>query len=335
MYRILDIFSGIGGFSLGLEKSGMETVAFCEINPFCQKVLNKHWPSIPLFSDITSLSKTYLPQIDVIAGGFPCQDISVAGKGGGINAKRSGLWKEFVRLINEIRPKYAIIENVANLRGKGLIRVLQDLWEIGYDAEWHCIPASAFGAPHRRDRIWIIAYPSCLCKVGLSVRKEETESTPGDGCKNASNLDCKRWGSRAYNKQRGYLPDDENRQHSETQQEWGIRESRASQICKVLPDSDCQRLQRHRRFKEISLICSQEQVSVHHSSRGIKQWGEEPLAVPRLKDDRLNPDWVEWLMGYPISWTDGGSRMQRLIALGNSVVPLIPEFLGKSIINAS
>lgn len=287
MLNVLDIFSGIGGFSIGLEAASMQTVAFCEINPFCQKILKKHWPSVPMFSDVTTIHKEdlkALPPIDVIAGGFPCQDISVAGKQKGIEAKRSGLWKEFVRLINEIRPKYAIIENVANLRSTGLISVLQDLWEIGYNAEWHCIPASAFGAPHRRDRIWIIAHPACIGKVGLSVGKEETESTPGDGYKNAT-------------------------------------------------DPDCQRLQRHRRFKEISLICSQEQIGMYYCSRGIKQWGKEPLEVPRLKDERLNPDWVEWLMGYPISWTDGGSRMQRLQSLGNAVVPLIPEFLGKVVVD--
>ena len=287
MLNVLDIFSGIGGFSIGLEAASMQTVAFCEINPFCQKILTRHWPSVPIFPDITIIHKEDLkafPSIDVIAGGFPCQDISVAGKQKGITAKRSGLWKEFVRLINEIRPKYAIIENVANLRSTGLIRVLQDLWEIGYNAEWHCIPASAFGAPHRRDRIWIIAHPACIGKVGLSVRKEETESSLGDGCKNATN-------------------------------------------------PDCQRLQRCRGFEEISPICTQEQIGMYYCSRGIKQWGKEPLEVPRLKDERLNPDWVEWLMGYPISWTDGGSRMQRLQSLGNAVVPLIPEFLGKVVVN--
>lgn len=336
MLNVLDIFSGIGGFSIGLEAATMQTVAFCEINPFCRKILTRHWPSIPIFPDITTVHKEdlkTLPRIDVIAGGFPCQDVSIAGKKKGINAKRSGLWKEFVRLINEIRPKYAIIENVANLRSSGLINVLQDLWKIRYDAEWHCIPASAFGAPHRRDRIWIIAYPSCESGFRLSLRKEEEKPITGVDCKNATDPDCKRWDSRTYNKQRGYIPDNKNRQHSETQQEWDIGESRVSQICKVLPDSDCQRLQRCGGFEEISPICTQEQVSMYYSSRGIKQWGKEPLEVPRLKDDRLNPDWVEWLMGYPISWTDGGSRKERLVSLGNSVVPLIPEFLGQSIIN--
>ena len=336
MLNVIDIFSGIGGFSIGLEAAGLQTVAFCEINPFCRKILTKHWPSVPIFTDITAIHKEDLKallRIDLIAGGFPCQDISVAGKGGGIKAKRSGLWKEFARLINEIRPKYAIIENVANLRSQGLISVLQDLWEIGYDAEWHCIPASAFGAPHRRDRIWIIAYPSCLCKVGLSIGKEKTESTLGDGCKNAPDTDCKRCEHREYNKQRRCLPGNKNREYPQTQQEWDIRESRASQICKVFPDPDKQGLQGCRGFEEISPICPQEQIGMYYCSRGIKQWGEEPLEVPRLKDERLNPDWVEWLMGYPISWTEGGSRKQRLMALGNSVVPLIPEFLGQAVLD--
>ena len=335
MLNVLDIFSGIGGFSIGLEAASMQTVAFCEINPFCQKILKKHWPSVPIFSDITTIHKEdlkALPRIDVIAGGFPCQDISVAGKQKGITAKRSGLWKEFARLINDIRPKYAIIENVANLRSTGLISVLQDLWEIGYNAEWHCIPASAFGAPHRRDRIWIIAHPACIGKVGLSVGKEKTESSLGDSYKNAPDPDCKRCEHREYNKQRRCLPGNKNWQHSETQQEWNIRKSGASQICKILPNADQQGLQRCGGFEEISPICSQEQIGMYYCRRGIKQWGKEPLAVPRLKDERLNPDWVEWLMGYPISWTEGGSRKQRLQSLGNAVAPLIPEFLGEVVV---
>jgi DNA (cytosine-5)-methyltransferase 1 len=334
--NVLDIFSGIGGFSIGLEAVGMQTVAFCEINPFCRKILTRHWPSVPIFSDITTIYKKDLktfPRIDIIAGGFPCQDISVAGKGGGINAKRSGLWKEFARLINEVRPKYAIIENVANLRSTGLISVLQDLWAIGYDAEWHCIPASAFGAPHRRDRIWIIAHPACIGKVGLPIRKEEAESALGDSCKNAPNTDCKRFERREYNQQGRCLPGNKNRKYPQTQQECELGESRTSQICKILPDADQQGLQGCRRFEEISPICSQEQIGMYYCRRGIKQWGKEPLEVPRLKDERLNPDWVEWLMGYPISWTEGGSRKQRLQSLGNAVVPLIPEFLGKVVVN--
>jgi DNA (cytosine-5)-methyltransferase 1 len=158
--NILDLFSGIGGFSLGLERAGMRTVAFCEIDPRARAVLHKHWPDVPVFTDVSTLSKDDLnEQIDVIAGGFPCQDISTAGLGAGLSGSRSGLWFQFRRLIKEIQPRYAIIENVSALRSRGLDQVLWSLFEIGYDAEWHCIPAAAIGAPHQRDRVWIVAYP--------------------------------------------------------------------------------------------------------------------------------------------------------------------------------
>jgi DNA (cytosine-5)-methyltransferase 1 len=161
--KVLDLFSGIGGFSLGLERAGFETVAFCEPNLFCQAILKKHWPTVPVYEDVRELSADRLANdgiaFDVICGGFPCQDISFAGKGAGLAGARSGLWWEFHRLIAETRPKWVIAENVSALRSRGLDEVLGSLAALGYDAEWHCIPASAVGAPHRRDRIWIVAYP--------------------------------------------------------------------------------------------------------------------------------------------------------------------------------
>jgi DNA (cytosine-5)-methyltransferase 1 len=175
--NVLDLFSGIGGFSLGLEKVGMKTVAFCEIDSDAQKVLEKHWPSVPIFNDVRTLTKANLPndEIDVICGGFPCQDVSVASPTKeGLEGKRSGLWSEYLRLIKEIEPSYAIIENVANLRSKGLTRVLKDLWEIGYDAEWHIIPASSVGLPHTRERIWIITYPHNAGLQGCLLKRSES-----------------------------------------------------------------------------------------------------------------------------------------------------------------
>lgn len=164
IYTVLDLFSGIGGFSLGLERAGMKTIAFCEIDKKCQHVLNKHWPDVKIYDDVRTLKDV---KADVVCGGFPCQDISIAGKGKGIvDGTRSGLWSEFKRIIDEVKPEYAIIENVARLRYNGLRTVLYDLWSIGYDAEWHIIPAYAVGAPHRRERIWIIAYP-----IGLYGRR--------------------------------------------------------------------------------------------------------------------------------------------------------------------
>jgi len=168
-YKVLDLFSGIGGFSLGLERAGMETVAFCEIEPFPQRVLKKHWPDVPIYSDVMELTNDRLKAdgikgIDIITGGFPCQDLSTAGQRAGITGERSGLWGECKRLLSEIRPRYAIFENVANLltgeNGAWFSRVLTDLASIGYNVEWHNIPASAVGLPHLRERVWIIAYTS-------------------------------------------------------------------------------------------------------------------------------------------------------------------------------
>lgn len=163
MYRVLDIFSGIGGFSLGLERTGgFRTVAFCEIDPFCRRVLAKHWPDVPCYHDVRELSAERLAAdgiaVDAICGGFPCQGISIAGKGRALDDPRSGLWSEFARLIGEIGPRYSIVENSPKLRARGLLSILSSLDALGYDAEWHCIPASHAGAPHRRDRIWIIAH---------------------------------------------------------------------------------------------------------------------------------------------------------------------------------
>ena len=163
--KVLDLFSGIGGFALGLEAAGFETAAFCEIDPYAQKVLKKNWPGVPIYEDVRRITADRLVSdgigVDVITGGFPCQDVSTAGRQAGIDGERSGLWSECSRLLGDIRPRYAIFENVTNLLagdgGDWFKRVLWDISSVGYDAEWHCIPASAVGAHHHRDRVWIVA----------------------------------------------------------------------------------------------------------------------------------------------------------------------------------
>ncbi|MGI9251830.1 MAG: DNA cytosine methyltransferase [Pseudohongiellaceae bacterium] len=162
--KVLDLFSGFGGFSLGLERAGMETVAFCEVKKYPRMVLAKNWPGIPIHEDIRELDgKQYKGAIDVVCGGFPCQDLSAAGAKRGITAARSGLYGEMLRVISECGPRFAIFENVTNLlygdRGRWFARFLSDLANIGFDAEWQCIPASAVGANHKRERVWIVAYP--------------------------------------------------------------------------------------------------------------------------------------------------------------------------------
>ena len=206
--KVLDLFSGIGGFSLGLEATGhFETVAFCEIDKHCHKVLNKNFPNIPIYDDVKTL--TGLSAIDVICGGFPCQDISIAGKQKGItNETRSGLWFEFRRLISEIKPKYAIIENVEQLRKNGLGLVLSDLAKIGYDAEWHTIEATHVGLPHRRARIYIIAHCRSLRLYEYSRQeryvptdsqwKTEKTYTKGEKCEFKSSEICSILSSRNF-----------------------------------------------------------------------------------------------------------------------------------------
>lgn len=157
--KVIDLFAGVGGFSLGLHRTGgYETVRFCEIKPHARAVLEKNFGVIPIDEDVTTMEFKE-GEADVITAGFPCQDLSFAGDGAGLAGARSGLYREVIRALRLVRPKWALLENVAALLSRGLGTVLGDMAEIGYDAEWHCIPASAVGAPHRRDRIWIVANP--------------------------------------------------------------------------------------------------------------------------------------------------------------------------------
>lgn len=199
MLTVLDLFSGIGGFSLGLERTGgFKTVAFCEIDPFCRKVLAKHWPSVPIHEDITTLRGEDVGSVDVIAGGFPCQDISYAGPGGGLAGDRSGLWSEFARLIREIRPSLVIVENVAALLSRGMGDVLRDLANFGFDAEWSCVSACSVGAPHMRQRVFIVAYAN---SVDGRPRLWNTDAQPGGPVSTVHSLESARagWASRLAN----------------------------------------------------------------------------------------------------------------------------------------
>jgi len=157
--RVLDLFSGIGGFSLGLERTGgFETVAFCEIEPFPRKVLAKHWPDVPCFEDVRKLTRDDIDgPVDVICGGYPCQPFSAAGRRLGKEDDRH-LWPEFARLVEEFRPTWVIGENVAGHISMGLDDVLSDLEGLSYTPRPFVIPACAVDAKHRRNRVWTVAY---------------------------------------------------------------------------------------------------------------------------------------------------------------------------------
>lgn len=161
--NVLSLFSGIGGLELGLERAGMTTVGQVEIDPYARKVLERHWPDVPKHDDVRTTIEWWdsqpRPRVHVVCGGFPCQDISNAGKQAGITGERSGLWKPMRDTIRHLRPDYVVIENVSALATRGLDVVLADLAEIGFDAEWATLRASDFGAPHNRERLYIVAYP--------------------------------------------------------------------------------------------------------------------------------------------------------------------------------
>ena len=256
----MDLFSGIGGFSLGLKRAGgFRTVAYCEIDPYCQKVLQARMfdgslDTAPICRDVRALDGRALTGIvDVICGGFPCQDISIVGKRVGIDGERSGLWREIARLVREIRPRYVFVENVAALLTRGIERVLGDLASSGYDAEWDVIPARAVGAPHLRERVWIVAYPG-------SGRGSEDDVRPG------------RYASRV----RG----------------------------QALGDSASERLQDGAIFQ-----VGRQEAQPQPERSGW--WATEP-AVGRVAH------------GVP-------SRVDRLSALGNAVVPQVVEWIGRRI----
>jgi site-specific DNA-cytosine methylase len=152
------LFSGVGGLDLGLEAAGWTCAFQVEIDGFCRHVLSRRWPTVPRFEDIRTLKGAYLPRVDLLAGGFPCQGVSNAGKRAGLRDARSGLWFEYARLIDEIRPRFVLVENVPGLVNRGLREVLGSLAELGYDAEWTILSAAMFGAPHLRKRLFLVAY---------------------------------------------------------------------------------------------------------------------------------------------------------------------------------
>ena len=155
----LSLFSGIGGIDLAAEWAGFRTVAFVERDPFCQKVLAKHWPGVAIHNDIKSFdAKPFRGRLDLVSGGFPCQDISAAGKQKGLKGERSGLWYEMLRVVEQARPSWVLVENVANLVSMGIDDCLLGLESAGYTVRTFIVPACGVGAVHRRERCFIVAF---------------------------------------------------------------------------------------------------------------------------------------------------------------------------------
>ena len=311
--RVLDLFSGIGGFSLGLERAGMTTAAFCEIDPKARLVLQKHWPDVPIFEDVTTLTAADMKgKIDVICGGFPCQDISLAGKGAGLAGDRSGLWFQFHRLIEEIRPSWVIIENVSALRSRGLDVILGGLAALGYDAEWHCIPASAVGAPHRRDRVWVVAYPKINGRDG-ALFTSQWQAVPRSV---ESGADVAHTAGQPQPEPGHQAEAVSDRGDARMVVGGGSARQFERNAASDVADSQRQRLEGHTRhgvggaeWEEPDGPVSAS--SIFHRANFTGQWDAEPN-VGRVAN------------GVP-------KRVDRLKQLGNAVVPQIPELIGRAI----
>lgn len=342
--KVLDLFSGIGGFSLGLERAGMDTVAFCEISPVCRHLLAHHWPGVPCFGDVTTLTGEQVGPVDVICGGFPCQDISFAGKGAGLAGERSGLWREYARLVRELRPAFVIVENVAALLGRGLGDVLGDLAALGYDAWWDCIPASAVGAPHRRDRLWIVAYArgqqheSYSDALRREVAKGLSRAAADQGV-------CAGHGGEAF----ALNPDSDGiRPYRPPMYVAGSAELRDEQVGDAEPlgvdvayASRKLRDRSRSRAEQDGRGQSADRSDVGHSnSQGLPVAGipggsrEAPGGI----EARRAADRAGWWSAEPnVGRVAHGvpARVDRLHGLGNAVVPEIPEILGRAIIAAA
>jgi DNA (cytosine-5)-methyltransferase 1 len=307
--NVLSLFSGIGAFDLGLSRAGMHTVALCESDPFCHRVLAKHWPRVPCYDDVRTLTAERLAadgiSVDVICGGFPCQPHSVAGKRGASSDDRD-LWPEFARLIREIRPRWVLAENVPGLRssesGRYFGGILRDLAGAGYNAEWTSISAADVGAPHRRERVWIVAYPARL-QPGRPQQRPERQRT-GLGGEPVDVADATLGGPR-----RG-------RDGPDTLSLFGGAGDMAHATCEQPYRGRDGRPGWRPELTDRSGWLAQSGLG-----------GEADGPSPGM-DGPWGPGWED---GVPRVARGVPNRVSRLKALGNSLVPQIPEMLGRAI----
>jgi len=338
--RMLDLFSGIGGFALAGKWTWgdeLDIVGFCEIEDYAQKVLRKNFPDVSIYEDITKLDGTKFKDIDLITGGFPCQDISIAGSGKGLideetgERTRSGLWSEMHRIISEVRPRYAIIENVPMLTIRGGTRVITDLAEIGYDAEWQIIGADDVGAWHRRKRIWIVAYSRCEHeKREIFLRRIEKEDKTKNAIKSERSTQCDR---ERVAKRTKDVPNTNSSRHIHRQTQEQPTEGRFNAFSKLEPSSTHERdVSEKNIFNTSGNRGIQEQF---HSKAERKEKGSLSREHNRTNSTRRN---TKKPRGYWIAEPDVGrvangipNRVDRLKGLGNAIVPQVAYEIMKRI----
>ena len=313
MITIGSLFSGIGGLELGLEcalRDGgfdVQTTWQCEADEWCRGILARHWPSALRFNDVRAVGAD-APHVDVLCGGFPCQDISVCGRGAGLAGARSGLWREFARITRELRPRVVVVENVAALASRGLDRVLGDLAESGYDALWEVVRAADVGAPHKRERLFIVAW-RVADAVGVAAERRGVRGDVG-GSSGAPKAEAQQW------QRRGDAP-------------------RGG--CAALADTDGERLQGLVRAGAAARAARRSdgkragrgaaEPGVGRSADGVPRGLDRPW--PAGRGDPQHP-WEP-----PRTTAERGApgvRARRLRALGNAVVPQVARAVGAMVV---
>ena len=344
--RLLDLFSGIGAFSIGLESSDFaRTVAFSEINPHASAVLARHWPGVPNLGDVRTITDASLRRAgiaaDIICGGFPCTDISSAGRGAGINGERSGLWREYARIVREIRPRFVLVENVGALLARGMSTVLGDLADCGYDAVWRRIAAADVGAPHLRQRIWIVAYARGEQHEGFGdALWREIATELSRAASDAASL----FGSAQFGGEpdgdfaRGREMADANEQCGRIEQQFGgCDETRARNQSgrrgtgADMADADQPGLERRGEHRQ-----SADQRAFGSGLRAVEGYGRAESEFRRMADGPAfgldqHSGWLTEPEGLPRVAHKVPDRVARLTALGNAVVPQIPQLIGRAI----
>jgi DNA (cytosine-5)-methyltransferase 1 len=352
------LFAGIGGMDLGLERAGMECRWQVEIDPYASRVLEKHWPNVKRYTDVRTVEAfdyegwrlfNRVEPVDLICGGFPCQDISLASATGvGIIGERSGLWKDFNRIVAEVRPTFVLAENVPALRNRGLAMVLQDLWSLGYDAEWHCIPACAFGAHHERDRIWIVAYPAGMFGKAIIWGKPDgiVQGVSDFGWTgtnaHSDGIGCDRWAGELgeagrIESQDGDSDADPSSNGRGSRRTWGSDSGTSREQSGASPaavaDTDGEGLEEWRSFGRDADSEQPTAFGGDPSDRPDADTHSEPLVRAAIARGERHPWTVE--PGVVRMVHGVSNRVDRLGRLGNTVVPQVAEWIGRRIVEAT
>jgi DNA (cytosine-5)-methyltransferase 1 len=314
--RFVSLFAGIGGIDLGLERAGMECVAQVENDPWCVRVLEKHWPDVPRFGDIRTLDPADLPDCDLIAGGFPCQPVSAAGRRKGQDDDR-WLWPEFHRIVRVVRPRYVLVENVPGLLSRGMGDVLGDLAEVGYDTEWARIGASDVGAPHRRWRIFIVGYPNSDGREATDGRRFVSDEKRHCASQVREQVEQSRSSDTSDVAYPEVEPVRSGLREGQPAEIWRRRPGDGSgppriTICEGCGEDFCEWHRRHR------ADCGCSDPWDESDDPDFGWWAADPADDPESGVGRVAD-------GIP-------GRVDRLRGLGNAVVPQVAEHVGRMIV---